>query len=163
MELRRRLDPKVIFIGLYVVLFIVYIVVGLQPAGAVNYQISAQLSIPGVGIYSDVAKLELVDGKINTPDTIVGSYSQAPHKTLLVGHSVGVFQNVSQISLGDTIEYNDQKYHVSTIDMVRKGSVDMANILKSDDKDTIVLMTCAGTLLDGGDATHRLIVTAVAE
>jgi hypothetical protein len=27
--------------------------------------------------------------------------------------------------------------------------------------DTLVLMTCAGELLDNGDATHRLIITAV--
>ena len=38
----------------------------------------------------------------------------------------------------------------------------MTEILKREEKDTIVIMTCAGELLDGGDATHRFMVTAVA-
>ncbi len=44
-----------------------------------------------------------------------------------------------------------------------KSMISMSELLKADDKETIVIMTCAGESLENGDATHRLIVTAVAE
>ena len=37
----------------------------------------------------------------------------------------------------------------------------MNKILEASDKDTVVLMTCAGKDLGNGDASHRLIVTAI--
>jgi sortase (surface protein transpeptidase) len=36
----------------------------------------------------------------------------------------------------------------------------MKELLKAEDTDTLVLMTCAGELMSNNDATHRLIVTA---
>ena len=106
MELKRRLDPKTVFIGLYVVLFAIYIIVGLQPAGAANYPVSSKLSIPAIDLTSDVTTLQLENHALNTPDTIVGSYSQAEHKTLLIGHSTTVFERLNEIKVGDLIEYD---------------------------------------------------------
>lgn len=37
----------------------------------------------------------------------------------------------------------------------------MSTLLTPTSQDTIILMTCAGTDLGNGDASHRLIITAV--
>ena len=38
--------------------------------------------------------------------------------------------------------------------------ISLSSSTGNDGKESIVVMTCAGELLEGGDATHRLIVTA---
>ena len=162
MELKRHFDLRYIFVGLYVLLFVTYIIVGLQPAeAAANYEISANLSIPAIGLRSDVTELTLRDGNLDTPDTIVGSYSRADNKTLLIGHSTTIFERLNEIRLGDTIEYDNASYTVISYKIQAKPDISMAHLLKRADEDTIVLMTCAGELLENGDATHRLIITAV--
>ena len=164
MELKRRLDPKVIFIGLYVVFMIFYIAISLKPADATNYIVSGKIDIPGIGLESDVTKLELTGGKLESPDTIVGSYSSSPNKTLLIGHSTTVFQDLYKLNLGEYVFYNDTSYKITAIEVKAKADIHMVgDVLAAADKDTIVLMTCAGELFDNGDATHRLIITAVAE
>ena len=161
MELRKHLDSRIIFVGLYVFALIIYIIYGLQPAGAVDYDITASLNIPSISLSADVTTLEPINGKLDTPDTIVGSYSYHSNKTLLIGHSTTVFSKLNEVSLEDELEYDNNLYRVIAVDFVKKSSVNMNNLLKFEKKDTLVLMTCAGTLLDNGDATHRLIITAV--
>ena len=161
MELKRGLDPKKIFVGLYVLAFAVYLVIGLQPAEATNYAVSAELNIPTIGLNADVTTLELGPDGLETPDSIVGSYSQADNKTLLIGHSTTIFAALDRVQLGEIINYSGTDYRVTAIDMVPKPGVDMNKILAGADKDTIIIMTCAGQLLDGGDATHRLMITAL--
>lgn len=164
MELKRHYDWKHVFIGLYVVAFLAYIVYGLQPAGAVqSYEINGNLSIPGIDLAADVADLHLTDGELKTPDTIVGSYSRSENKTLLIGHSTTVFQDLDQVKIGDVISYNGKEYKVNRLQYIIKEVIDMSELLAAEDEDTLVIMTCAGKLLDGGDATHRFIVTAVGE
>ena len=160
MELKQRLSIRKIFVGLYFLAFAIYLVVGLQPAGATNYEVSAKLVVPKIGLNSDVTTLTLDNNSLNTPDEIVGSYSQAKNKTLLIGHSATVLENLYQVALGDGINYDDADYKIVAIDMVPKYQIEMSKLLSSADRDTLVIMTCAGQLLDGGDATHRLIVTA---
>mgnify|MGYP003312839861 CR=1 FL=1 len=48
-------------------------------------------------------------------------------------------------------------------DFEEKSMINMAEILQEEDKDTLVLMTCAGEDLGNGDSTHRLLVTATGE
>ena len=160
MRIHGRLDSKNIFIILYCLSFFAYIVYGLQPAEAVQYKIDATISIPSIGLSSDVTKLELNGQRLDTPDTIVGSYSDHNNKTLLIGHSTTVFQNLFKLNLRDSIKYDDKTYIIKQIHMVKKSKISMKKLLNTAEKDTIVLMTCAGTLLDNGDATHRLIITA---
>ena len=81
----------------------------------------------------------------------------------MIGHSTDVFRDLDKLKLDDMVQYDDKTYRVVLIDMMLKNTIDMKELLRGADKDTIVIMTCAGTLLDGGDATHRLMVTAVAE
>lgn len=161
MELKKRLDSRVIFVGFYVFALIIYIVYGLQPAGAVDYDVATSLNIPSISLSADVTTLEPKNGKLETPDAIVGSYSNHSNKTLLIGHSTTVFDRLNEVNLDDELEYNNNLYRVVSIDLVKKTNVNMNNLLKFEKKDTLVLMTCAGTLLDNGDATHRLIITSV--
>ena len=163
MELRRRGDPRLVFLVLSLLLAAIYIIVGLQPAEAANYEVTTKLAIPEISLNVDVTALELNNGKLDTPDAIVGSYTRAKNKTLLIGHSTTVFQNLDQVKLGNTINYDGQLYRVVARDMIQKADVEMQQVLAGTDKDTIVIMTCAGQLLGGGDATHRLIITAVNE
>lgn len=163
MGIRQHLNSKVVFVCLYVLAFVVYLIIGLQPAGAANHVISGHFSAQKIGLEADVTTLALDDRKLNTPDTIIGSYSRSDNKTLLIGHSVTVFKNLDQTKLGDVFEYNDKEYRVLAISMLPKTKVDMDALLQSAKKDTLIVMTCAGQLLDDGDATHRLILTAVNE
>ena len=107
MELKKHLNSRVIFVSLYVFAFIAYIIYGLQPARAVNNDITASLSIPGISLAADVVNLEVQNGRLDTPDTIVGSYSRNQNKTLLIGHSTTVFSRLHEVRLGDELEYND--------------------------------------------------------
>ena len=164
MELKKHLNFKYIFIGLYVASFLAFIIYGVIPTNAVDaYEIDSELSMPSIGLNSGVTKLELGKDGLETPDTIVGSFSNNTNKTLLIGHSTTVFNNLKNVRLEDTFEYNGKTYEVRMIDMVAKDKISMNRILQSEEKDTIILMTCAGTLLNNGDATHRLIITALSE
>ena len=163
MELRTRLDPKKIFIAMYFLAFAVWLIVGLQPVGAAYYDIVGALEIPEINLTSDVAAVELENGQLATPDDIVGSYSRAENKTFLFGHSSTVFGDLKDLKVGNEIKYNDHIYYISQIKTLPKADIKMNQLLKAADKDTLVIMTCAGTDLGGGDATHRLIITASTE
>ena len=162
MELKKRLDLKTVLVVLYVTAFLAYVIFGLQPAEAArSYEVSAELNIPSIGLVSDVTTLELENRELKTPDAIVGSFSRSENKTLLIGHSSTVFQNLNQIRLDDEIFYNNNKYIVKKITITEKAEVDMSGLLAHADQDTLAIMTCAGASLGNGDATYRLIVTAV--
>lgn len=163
MKLNRHLNWRSALVGLYMLAFAVYIFFGLQPTEATSYVKSAELLIPEIGLNTDVTALELGNDGLTTPAKIVGSYSQAENKTLLIGHSTSAFQNLNQINIGDEIYYNNKPYEVMAIDMKQKADINMNELLSQSAKDTIVLMTCAGQLLEHGDATHRLIVYASSE
>lgn len=163
MELRKHLDFRKVFIGIYILAFSIYLVVGLQPAEATQYEVSAELNIPSINLTSDVTTLHLQNHLLQTPDTIVGSFTRHPGKTLLIGHASTVFQNLNQIHLDDEIIYDDTTYRVTDLATVEKSAVNMSEFLTPTDHDTIIIMTCAGTIFENGDATHRLIVTAIAK
>lgn len=163
MELRKHCNPKSVFIGLYVLAFVVYIIFGLQPAKAVDYEISAKLDIPSINLIADVTVLNLTNEGLKTPDTIVGSYSNHENKILLIGHSSTVFRNLNQVKLASTIKYNGKDYQVVEKKTLAKSLVDMSEVLETENDDTLVLMTCAGQMLENSDATHRLMITAVAK
>ncbi|MBR2994274.1 sortase [Candidatus Saccharibacteria bacterium] len=161
MELRKHLSPKSVFVGLYVLFFVIYIVVGLQPAEATqSYEISTTLNIPSINLNTDVANLKLESHKLETPSDIVGRFQRAENKTLLIGHSTSVFQNLDRLQIGEEVVYDGTIYYIYSKNIVEKAAIDMNKLLAAAEKDTLVIMTCAGTELDNGDATHRLIITA---
>ncbi len=163
MEIRKRFDRRVWFTVFTVAVTIIYIVTGLQSAEAVNYQISTVLSIPAIDLKSDVTELSLNGRQLDTPDTIVGSYSQAENKTLLIGHSTTAFTKLHLAKLGDTIYYNDGAYRAVEILKLPRGQISMTKVLAGAEEETLILMTCAGTLYNDGDASHRLMVIATKE
>lgn len=157
---RKEFNLRIFFTGLYIIFFATYFIVGLQPVEAVTYEISAELSIPSIDLYSDVTSLRLKERKLETPDEIVGSFRGGDHKTLLIGHSSSVFKNLNKVQLNEVIIYDEDSYVVKDIYIIPKDELYMADLLKAEEEDTIVIMTCAGEDLGDGDATHRLIVTA---
>lgn len=163
MELKRRLDFRKVLIALYFVAFASYLIIGLQPADAKQYEITAQLSIPSIGLSSDVTAIQLQNRMLETPDKIVGSFSNHKNKTFLFGHSSMIFRDLSRVKLGEEIIYNEKKYKTTAYEILPKEEISMKELLASTEKDTIVLMTCAGEDLPNSDATHRLIITAVTE
>lgn len=162
MELKRRLDSKIIFFGIYVLGFLSYLIYGLMPVDASSYAIDSHLVVPSIGLSSDVTAVELDDeGNLPTPDTIVGSYSNHNSKIFLFGHSSSVFSNLFKARIGEDIIYGDKRYEITAYDIYSKSDIDMAQILAPTDRDTLVLMTCAGEDYGNGDSSHRLIISAV--
>lgn len=161
MELKRRFDWRKIFTILYIVIFGIYIIVGLQPAEARRYEISGEINIPSIGLYSDVTTLELNNHRLDTPDTIVGSYAKYSSKTLLIGHSSTVFKNLNQVKVGENIYYNGIEYKITKMETLSKDKIDMNLLLAPSKDNTLVVMTCAGERIGENDASHRLIVTAI--
>ena len=160
-ELRKRFNAKAFLAVGYVLVAVIYIVIGLQPARAIQYDTYTQIIIPEIELVSDVTKLTLDNNALNTPDAIVGSYSRNQNKTLLIGHSTSVFQNLKEVKMYSEILYNGNRYVVTEIKTMGKSEINMNQILKSEDRETLIIMTCAGELLENGDATYRLLVTAV--
>ena len=162
MEIRARLDFRKIVIPLYAVCFVVYLIFGLTPtsAGATYYEISGNLEIPAIDLNSDVTTLNIEDHQLKTPRTIGGSYSRSENKTLLIGHSSTVFSKLDQIWVGDIVNYNGYSYLVKDIIVDKKENINMRELLRAAETDTLIIMTCAGNDLEDGDATHRLIITA---
>lgn len=164
MELRKRIDLRYVFIGVYILAFLVYIIYGLRPIDAVHSEgISGSIEIPAIGLSSGVTRIELEGNKLPTPEKIVGSYSSNPNNTLLIGHEATIFKDLKNVELGDKVVYDDSTYKVNDIRIIEKDQINMRDVLAEKDETTLSIMTCAGTSLGGGDATHRLIVTAVQE
>ncbi len=161
MKLRKHLDFKIVFGALYFLSFAVYLVIGLQPVEAVRYNTSGFLSIPSINLSSDVTTLKMENHKLETPDTIVGSFSMDNNKTLLIGHSSTVFDDLINVGLGDEIIYNGMYYEINDMKILEKSEVDMNEVLSDSDVSTIEIMTCTGEDLGDGDYTHRFILTAV--
>ena len=162
MELRRRrFDFRKIVTLFYVAAFATYLILGIQPAEATHYEISGNLNISSIGLNSDVTTLELKDHRLNTPDTIVGSYTKYDSKIFLIGHSSTVFKNLNQVKIGNTIEYNGKTYRITDTKTLAKSEIDMNALLAPETRNTLVIMTCAGEILENQDATHRFIVTAL--
>ena len=160
MELKRGISFRKIFTFIYVIAFLGYLVGYFIPADGTAYTMDGGLAIPSIDLVSGVTKLDLKDRKLNTPDSIVGSYNRYASKTLLVGHSTTIFKNLYQAKENDTVIYNNVKYKITNMEIFRKSDIDMNELLAPETTDTLVIMTCAGEPMDDRDATHRLIVTA---
>lgn len=171
---RKRFSDKsiawIIVFAMYFVGAITFLYFGLQPSVSSKDVYAAEaatsdgtLEIPTIDFSSPTTTVHLNGKNLEVPEQIVGSYSVHDNKTLLIGHSSTAFKNLAQISLGQKILYHDKTYLVSNIDTREKSDISMKTILKAEEKDTIILMTCTGEQISGNDYTHRLIVTAVEE
>lgn len=158
--MRRRINLRRIVLASYFASFAIFVSVGFSPVFATKYEISGNLTIPAINLETEVTDLELENNHLETPDSIVGSFASARNKTFLIGHASTVFQNLYKIHVGDIIEYNEVKYVVKNTTIMAKSEINMQELLKASDNDTLIIMTCSGEDLGGGDATHRLILTA---
>lgn len=163
MEIKKSFDLRRFVILSYILLASIYLAVGFSPKPAEAYNGMPQLSIPAINLNSDVTTMKLNNGKLNTPDDIVGSFSYAENKVFLVGHRVGVFENLNQVKIGDEIIYENVTYVVREAEILAKAEISMNELLKAEDEPTLVVMTCAGEVSPSGDASHRLIITASAQ
>ena len=157
---RKQCNFRLLATYIYVACFAIYLFIGFQPVGAKNYEIIGRLNISSINLNTPVTSVQLEGKTLVAPDDIIGAYSVNPTKTLLIAHSTTAFSNLSDIRLDDEIYYKNQLYMVTNLETLPKSSVDMQKVLDTADKPTLVLMTCAGELLDHHDATHRLLVTA---
>ncbi len=149
------------FLVLFLVIFTsLFIIIGCQPTAtdAVNYP---ELQISSIDLESPVEPIEPVDRQLEAPATIAGAYSQHNNKTLIIGHSTTVFQNLHNVKIGEEITYGNRIYKVIDTETLLKQDVNMKEVLQGTDRETIIIMTCAGELLKNQDATHRFLVTAV--
>lgn len=150
----------VLAVAFFAIALPIYVFIGFQPATDVEAKNYPQLEISSIGLQTPVKNLELVDHQLETPASIAGSYSQNPHKTLLIGHSSTVFNKLQNVQLADNITYDEGSYNITRIETVAKENIDMAELLAASMDDILVIMTCAGEPLPNQDATHRLIVYA---
>ena len=161
MELKKSFDLRVFFGKLYFILAVAFLAIGFLPAeAATEYEILGKLEIPIIGLTTEVAKLELDNGELKTPKDIAGVFSQRENKTLIIGHASTVFDGLDGVSIGDYIIYGEKEYVVVKKEIILKEEIRMSRILKGENVDTLVIMTCAGEDLGDGDATHRLMLTA---
>ncbi|MBR0403218.1 class F sortase [Candidatus Saccharibacteria bacterium] len=151
---------KVALAVFYMIAIPAFIIVGLQPAQAVDVDGLPSLSIPTVGIDTPVAESTLDGKQLSVPDRIAAAYSTDPSKLFLMGHSATVFKTLKNIRKGDEVYYNGNTYVVSDITTKPKSEISMKEILAPAEQETVIIMTCAGRSLGANDYTHRLIVTA---
>lgn len=143
---------------LSVLFFTLYLISRLPTPTALP--VSGHLVIPKIQLSAPVTTLHLKNHQLETPATMVGSFSRAHNKTLLIGHVSTVFTKLAMLTIGDKFNYNQQTYQITDLVTLEKSAINMDQILAPTPIPTLVIMTCAGQSLDHGDATHRLILTA---
>jgi len=159
-EIRKRFDLRMVVAVTYFVALAVYLAVGLAPAEATNYEISAMLSIPAIDLNTGVTTLSLRKQQLDTPEEIVGSFAKNDSNTLLVGHASTVFSGLYSLKIGDEIIYDDDTYTVKELRTVTKDEINMHELLSEREEKTLTIMTCAGEDFGNGDAAERLILIA---
>ncbi len=153
---------RIIYAVLFTILMPLIIYLGFQPVASVEASNYPVLDIPAISLSTPVLKLTMQDRQLIAPADIAGSYSQAENKLFIIGHSSTVFQKLNLLKVYDEFTYDGRNYRVTNLATLEKANIDMHEILAPAEQETIIIMTCAGMPLDNQDATHRLIVTAVA-
>jgi LPXTG-site transpeptidase (sortase) family protein len=172
LRLARLPREKKIYLVIFATYFLAafaFVVIGLQPtkSSAAVYATEAEtatslLTIDSINLNAPVKKAALNGKTLEVPEQIAGSYSVHKNKTLIIGHSSTIFTHLYKLKLGDKISYNGKEYTIRTIEEKQKQDIVMKDILKAEEKDTLVLMTCSGEKIaeSTSDHTHRLIITA---
>ncbi len=161
-----------LYFGIFLIYFIAgfaFIAIGLQPVKSAESVYASEselaeesLQIPAISLDAPVKISSLSGIDLIVPEQIVGSFSMNKNKSFLFGHASTIFKDLKNTHLNDEIIYNGKHYHISDIVEKPKSEIDMAELLKEETEDTVVLMTCSGEKIEGtnGDHTHRLILTA---
>lgn len=148
-------------LGFLAIFLPVYVFLGLQPVSSAGASSYPELEIPEISLTTPVESLALTENRtLEAPATIAGSFALHDSTTLLIGHSSTIFASLEKLELGEKIVYNEQNYQIVKIETLPKSEVDMYELLAERDRQTLVLMTCAGESLGNQDYTERLIITA---
>ena len=164
-------EKKVYFVifATYFLATLAFVIIGLQPvrSSAAVYATETEtasglLSIDAINLNAPVKKVMLNGKTLEVPEQIAGAYSVHENKTLIIGHSSTIFKDLKNTTIGMKITYSGKEYTIRNIEEKLKQDIVMKDILKAEEKDTLVLMTCSGEKIDGtsSDHTHRLIITA---
>lgn len=154
---------KVSTIVFFAIALPAFIIGGLQPTPTAVASVYPELIISELNLETPVEPIELTEtNELIAPATIPGSFSTNDMTTLLIGHSSTIFESLNQLSIGAEITYAEQTYAISKIETVAKENINMRKLLEPDASgaEILVIMTCAGESLGGGDYTERLIITA---
>lgn len=119
-----------------------------------------RLFIPSIGLIARVTDIERDGNTLKSPDYIAGAYHATNHKTVLIGHSSTIFNNLHNIRLKDKFTFDNKSYTVVKTEILEKALIDMNEVVAETEKNTLILMTCYGESLGGQDFSHRFIVTA---
>jgi LPXTG-site transpeptidase (sortase) family protein len=161
-QLFRRKWALVVGAVLYVALAITYFAVGLMPARAEDELTAVgTLSIGSINMeQAEVVETKAKGKQLIIPDEKIAIYSTHKSKLLLMAHSETAFRDINRLNIGDEIIYNGEKYEVLSMKYEQIEDIKMSEILKAEEKKTIVLMTCAGKEMDDGNFSERLIIEA---
>ena len=160
MRLRWKFDYQVVMSTICFAVFTFCVLKYFEPVDAIAYTISGRVSIPTIGFESEVTKLKMENGRLNTPTNVVGSFNRYENKTLLMGHSTTAFSGLEKARIGQEIKYAGHIYNIYSIEIAERDAIDMDMLLSDEGQKTLVLMTCTGRLYGNGDASHRLIIYA---
>ena len=66
----------------------------------------------------------------------------------------------SNLEIKESVFYDQKHYIITEKKILLKSDIRMSELLSESERDTLIIMTCAGEDLGNGDATERLILTA---
>lgn len=170
MPFRFHFERKHIIIALiifYLIALPIYFYFGFQPSMNSAAAMAAEaenavtsIQIPNISLDTPVVESTLNGSVLSVPDYIAARFVGGKNKTLIMGHSSTVFENLTGVAAGDEIIYAGKIYHVDEVFVKEKSEISMNEILAAEKTDTLVLMTCYGEDLGGQDYSHRLIIYA---
>lgn len=123
---------------------------------------NATLKIPAINLTSAVTPTDLANNTLETPDSIIGSYTNN-QKIFLFAHNTTSFKNLHNLKINDQILYQKDNevhtYYATNIELKPVENVLMTKILKDTPAPTLILMTCSGQK-QNGQYPDRLIIYA---
>ena len=155
----KRGKSTLVFAFLYLALIAGFVAYVFMPKSA-DASSKERLFIPSIGLVARVKDIERTGNQLIAPDTIAGAYQATNHKTVIIGHSSTIFENLKNLKIGETFTFDNNSYKVSRREILEKKYVDMEAVVAETEVKTLVLMTCHGEPLGGQDFSHRLIITA---
>ena len=119
-----------------------------------------RLFIPSIGLVARVRDIERTGNQLIAPETAAGVYRPTNHKSVIIGHSSTVFENLKNLGTETVFTFDHKKYLVKKREILEKAFINMNEVVSETRKNTVVIMTCYGTPLKDQDYSHRLIITA---
>lgn len=120
---------------------------------------SETLSIPAIGLSAKVVPTGLgTDGLQEVPKNDVGRYKFGPQpgengNVVLVGHTPGIFSNLTEVNPGDKIEIDTLTYQVTQKTIYQVDRFPTKQIYGPAEGKNLILITCHGL-------SHRLVIEA---